>query len=190
MKEPKVSRPDAVLQTRAEQDPQFAEDMWRFRHPEKDGQKLRVVDVLAELRDHYGLPVSLSTLSGFYKWLGLRRAFAESRNLIYQLKDEMKRDPSITLEAIERFGVIALATGGIQQKDGKLFAAMMKIGQNRTKLEQNDQKLGLQKQVVKLDERRLAILEAKASQADAAKEVLGTKLSPAEQNRRLREILK
>lgn len=40
------------------------------------------------------------------------------------------------------------------------------------------------------DDRKLAILEAKAAQADAAKDVLGTSLTPEEQNRRLREILK
>lgn len=40
------------------------------------------------------------------------------------------------------------------------------------------------------DSRKLAILEAKAKQCDQAKEVLTTKLTPEEQNRRLREILK
>ncbi|MEI6655826.1 MAG: hypothetical protein WCP45_13765 [Verrucomicrobiota bacterium] len=40
------------------------------------------------------------------------------------------------------------------------------------------------------DDRKLKLLEQKAAQADAAKDVLGTSLSPEEQNRRLREILK
>ena len=40
------------------------------------------------------------------------------------------------------------------------------------------------------DARKLAVLEAKAAQADQAKDVLGTQLTPEEQNRRLREILK
>ena len=51
-------------------------------------------------------------------------------------------------------------------------------------------KLSLAHRALDLDTRRLAILEAKAAQADAAKDVLGTSLSPEEQNRRLREILK
>ena len=45
-------------------------------------------------------------------------------------------------------------------------------------------------QAQQTDTRKLMLLEAKAAQADAAKDVLETKLTPEEQNRRLREILK
>lgn len=165
----KDPRADAILQNKAEADPQFAEDMWRFRHPEKDGQKLNLTDVLVELQDRHGLSVSISTLSSFYKWLALRRDFAESRNLVYQLKEEMKRDPSISLEAIEKFGVIALATGGIQKKDGKLFSAMMKIGQGRKKLEQNDKRLKQTDKSLENEDRRVKLLEQKAAFYDAVK---------------------
>ena len=41
-----------------------------------------------------------------------------------------------------------------------------------------------------VDRRKLALLETKARQADAAKDILTTKLSAEEQTRRLREILK
>jgi len=188
---PKDPRVDAILQNKAEQDAQFAEDMWRFRHPEKDGQKLSMAEVLVELQDKHALRVSLSTLSSFYKWLAVRRDFAESRNLVYQLKEEMKRDPSISLEAIEKFGVIALATGGIQKKDSKVFSAMMKIGQGRTKLEQNDKRLKQTDKSLAMEARRVAVLEKKAAQADAAAGVAHDgKLTDAEKAAELKRIFR
>jgi hypothetical protein len=190
METPKDPRSDAALKNKADQDPQFADEMWRFRHPEKDGQKLRLIDVAAELQTRYGLSASISTLHSFYKWLGVKRDFTESRNVVHQIKEEMRRDPSITPEAIERAGVVMFATGGIQRKDSRLFTAMMKIGQGRAKLDQNEKRLDQSDAQLKMESRRLALLEAKAAKADQAKEVLATKLSPEEQNRRLREILK
>lgn len=169
MERPKYPRIDAILQNKAERDPQFSEDMWRYRHPEKDGIKLSMTDVLVELLEKHQVTVSLSTLSSFYKWLSVRRDFQESRNLVYQLKEEMKQDPTMSLEAIERFGVIALATGGIQKKDGKLFAAMMKIGQGRKKLDQNDKRLKQTDKSLENEERRVKLLEQKAAFYDAVK---------------------
>jgi hypothetical protein len=51
-------------------------------------------------------------------------------------------------------------------------------------------RLMLQAEAQQMDARKLAILETKANQADSAKDVLTQKLSPEEQTRRLREILK
>jgi hypothetical protein len=45
-------------------------------------------------------------------------------------------------------------------------------------------------QKTSMDERKLVLLEQKAAQADAAKEVIKSKLTPEEQRRRLKEILK
>ena len=45
-------------------------------------------------------------------------------------------------------------------------------------------------QAQQIDSRKLAILETKAAQVDAGKEVLEMKLTPEEHKRRLREILK
>lgn len=51
-------------------------------------------------------------------------------------------------------------------------------------------KLILKADAQDMDRTKLALLEAKAKQADSAKDVLAGKLSPEEQTRRLREILK
>ena len=162
----KIARPDAVLQSKAEADPEWADLMWRYRHPEKDGQKLTLVEVMVELQENQGISIkSLSSISGFYKWLAVRRDFQNSRNVVYQIKEEMRKDRSMTPEAIERAGVVMLATRGIQMKDAKLFSAMMKIGQGRTKLDQNDKRLKQTDQSLEHDARRIRLLEEAAAEA-------------------------
>jgi hypothetical protein len=187
---PNTARPDAILQSRAEKDQDFADEMWRLRHPEKDGQKLTLVEVMVELEKKHGVSIkSVSSVSTFYKWLAVRRDFQQSRNVIHQIKEQMRQDPEFTEEAIERAGVVMMATRGIQTKDGRLFSAMMKIGQGRVKLKQNDQKIAISKEVVEMDKRKLVILERKAAKADAAEEVSnnGT-MSAEEKQARMKEI--
>jgi hypothetical protein len=188
----KIARPDAVLQSKAEADPEWADLMWRYRHPEKDGQKLTLVEVMVELQENQGISIkSLSSISGFYKWLAVRRDFQNSRNVVYQIKEEMRKDRSMTPEAIERAGVVMLATRGIQMKDAKLFSAMMKIGQGRTKLDQNDKRLKQTDQSLEHDARKLAMLEAKAAKADQADQVMGDgKLTEEEKAAKLKQIFR
>jgi hypothetical protein len=168
---PKTARPDAILQNKAEADQEFADVMWRLRHPEKDGQKLKLVEVMVYLQDEHGISIKWpSTVSDFYKWLAVRRDFQNSRNVVYQIKEEMRKDASMTPEAIERAGVVMMATRGIQMKDAKLFSAMMKIGQGRTKLDQNDKRLKQTDKSLEHDARKIAMLEKKAAFYDAVKE--------------------
>lgn len=182
---------NSPLQLRAEQDERFAEEMWRFRHPEEGGEKLTLEAILVEVPLRYGIVVSsLDTLSRFYKWLGLRRRFQAKNAAIRAIQEEMAKDPEISEEQIKSVGRRLFLTESVVDKDGKLFSDMVKIGQNEVKLRQNDQKIAISKEVVELDKRRLEILERKAAQTDAAKEVIKQKLNPEEENRRLREILK
>lgn len=190
MNEPEA-HPSSPLQLRAEQDETFAEEMWRFRHPEEGGEKLTLEAILVEVPLRYGIVVSsLDTLSRFYKWLGLKRRFRERNDAIRQLQEEMRNDPQFTEDQIKKVGRRLFLTESVVDKNGKLFMDMVKIGQNDVKLEQNDQKIAISREVVELDKRRLEILERKAAQTDAAKEVIKQKLNPEEENRRLREILK
>ena len=186
----KEIRSDAKLKNLAEKDPQFAAEMWRFRHPEDDGQKLTLEAICAALPGLCGLSCSISTLSEFYAWLRVKRRLDARASLADQLKLELAKDPDLTEDQIRRAGQRLFMAEGIIEKDARVFADMVKIGQNETKLAQNEAKLKISKQALSHDARRLALLEAKAAKADQAKEVLATKLSPEEQNRRLREILK
>jgi|JFJP01.1.fsa_nt_gi hypothetical protein len=170
MKEPEA-HVNSPLQLRAEMDAQFAEEMWRFRHPEEGGEKLTLEAILVEVPLRYGITVgSLDTLSRFYKWLGLRRRFQQKNDAIRQLQEEMRKDSKFSEDAIKKVGRRLFLTESVMDKDRKLFVDMVKIGQNDVKLDQNDQKIAISKEVVELDKRKLTILEKKAAFYDAVKE--------------------
>ena len=176
MNEPEA-HPSSPLQLRAEQDAQFAEEMWRFRHPEEGGEKLTLEAIMAECPLRYAIPVgSLDTLSRFYRWLKLRREFQEKRDAINQIKAEMAKDPEISEEQIEKAGRVMFLTDSYVKKDAKVFGSMMKIGQNKTalnqrqtQLDQRDREIAQREKLVAQSERRLAILEKKAAFYDAVK---------------------
>lgn len=176
MKEPEA-HVNSPLQQRAEQDARFAEEMWRFRHPEEGGEKLTLEAILVEVPLRYGITVgSLDTLSRFYRWLKVRRDFQAKRDAISQIKEEMAKDPSISAEQIERAGRVMFLTDSYVEKNAKVFASMMKIGQTdkslaqRDKqLTQRDQELTQREKLVEQSERRIALLEKKAEFADAVK---------------------
>lgn len=179
------------LQLRAEQDEQFAEAMWRYRHPEEGGEKMTLEAIMVECPLRHGIVVgSLNTMSRFYKWLGLRRRFQARNAAIRAIQEEMRNDPAVTEEQIKAVGRRLFLTESVVDKDGKLFADMVKIGQNEVKLRQNDDKIAINKEVVELDKRRLVMLERKAALLDQAKGVLEQSISKEEQNQRIREILK
>lgn len=188
---------NSPLQLRAEKDAVFAEEMWRFRHPEEGGEKLTLEAILVECPLRYGITVgSLDTLSRFYRWLGLCRRFQAKSNAIRQIQDEMAKDPDVSEEQIKKVGRRLFLTESVVDKDGKLFVDMVKIGQVDTtiaqrdkQLRQRDKELTQREKLVAQSERRVAILEKKAAQADQAKDVAnnGT-MSAEEKQARMKEI--
>lgn len=185
------ARADAKLQTLAEQDEQFAEDMWRFRNPEKGGKKLTYAAILLEVPLRCGFTVSLSTLHNFYRWLKVHRDFQEKRRDIAQLKLELAKDPDISEEQIEKAGRVMFMADGLITKNPKVFAAMVQIGHDKVKLQQNDVKIALSKEVVEMDKRKLVMLEAKAAKADEAEKVMGNgKLTEEEKAARMKRIFR
>lgn len=196
-----MDEPDAhissPLQLRAEKDAQFAEDMWRFRHPEEDGEKLTLEAVLVELDVRYGMRVgSLDTLSRFYRWLKVRRDAREKRDAIRQFKEELAKDPTIDRSQIEEAGQLMFLTDSMVDKNAKVFAGMVKLGQGNKSLDQRDKQLAQRdkeldqrEKLVKQAERKLRILEAKAAQADQAKDVaMNGTMSAEEKQARMKEI--
>ncbi|MEI6656756.1 MAG: hypothetical protein WCP45_18475 [Verrucomicrobiota bacterium] len=176
----KLTRADAKLQNL----PQEAlDELWRYRHPEEGGEAMTLEAICAELPKRFNISISISSLSVFYRWLAVRQRLDARAALSDQLKLELAKNPEVSEKQIQQAGRRLFMAEGIIEKDAKVFAEMVKIGQNDQRLSQNDQKIGL-------DKRKLAILEKKAAQADAAKDVLGQSLSLEEQNRRMREILK
>ena len=158
-------RADAKLQSLPEE---ALQDLWRFRHPEEGGEKLTLEAICVEVPRLYGVTVALSSLHAFYRWLEVKRRLDQRQDLANQLKLDLAKDPEVSEAQIRAAGQRLFMAEGILDKDSKVFFDMVKIGQAETKLRQADAKIGLAKQAVKLDERRLAIIEAKAKRLDDA----------------------
>lgn len=152
------------------------EELWLMRHPGEDGEKLTMEAIAVEIPLRYGFTVSLSSLSEFYKWLRLKKRMEAARSRAEQARLALASDPNITPADLSRIGQMVFTAETIEDGNVKAYVELVKL------------QLQAAKQDIEI--RKLKVMEAKAAQADAAKGVLETKLSPEEQNRRLREILK
>lgn len=162
----KEIRADAKLKNLPEEELQ---EMWRFRNPEEGGEKLTLEAICVEVPLRYGFTVSLSTLSEFYAWLRVRRRLQARASLADQLKLELAKNPEVSEEQIKIAGQRLFMAEGIIEKDAKVFADMVKIGQADKKLSQNEQRLKQTDKSLEHDARKLAMLEKKAAFYDAVK---------------------
>lgn len=173
----KEIRTDAKLKNLSQQ---MLDELWRFRYPEEGGEKLTLEAICVALPKLCGFTVSISTLSEFYGWLKVKRRLDARANLADQLKAELAKDPDITEDQIRRAGQRLFMAEGIIEKDARVFAEMVRIGQDERRMAQNDETLALRKKVVQMDERRLAMLEAKSARLDAAEAAVAKINSDAE----------
>lgn len=158
MEPPKDTRADALLQTKAESDPEFEETMWLFRNPDKGGKKVTLAHIRAvEIPMRCGFTVSLSTLHGFYKWLELRKRWQAAEDVAAQARAEMAKDPDISDKELDNFAERVLKTEAVRGGNVKGYVALGKLQLSRTKLNQ--------------DARKLQLLERKAEFADEVKKV-------------------
>lgn len=171
--EDKEIRADAKLKNLP---PEALEELWLMRNPGEDGEKLTLEAIAVEVPLRYGFTCSVSSLSEFFKWLRLRKRLESAQHRAAQARMELARDPSITPADLSRVGQMVFTAETIEDGNIKAYVELVKL------------QLQSAKQDIEL--RKLKVMEAKAAQADAAKGILETKLSPEEQTRRLREILK
>lgn len=182
-------RADAKLQNL----PQAAHDeLWALRHPEIETDRAWTYsDVAAWVPGRFHFEVSVSAVSTFYQWLTLKKRMDERAEAADQLKLDLAKNFSVSEETIVKAGQRLFLVEGVMSKDVRAFSEMVKIGQEDTKLKQKDAQLALQKKAGERDERRLAILEAKAAQADAASAVTNdAALSDEEKASRLKLIFR
>lgn len=136
------------------------DELWRFRNPEDDGEKLTLEAVLVELKNGYGIEVSISTLSEFYKWLRFKRRMESGRKITDQVMEQMKRDPSMTLERMHDAAQFVFTNATLDHDDPKTYLALAK--------------LRLDAEKVKNDQRRIKLLEENAASAKAKLESVVT----------------
>lgn len=184
----KLTRADAKLQNLPKE---ALDELWRYRHPEEGGVPMTLEAICVEVPERFGVSISISSLSVFYRWLELRRRLEQRESVAEQLKAEMALNPDNSEEAIRKAGQRLFMTEGILEKDFKKFTGAAKMTTEAIKLQQAEKKITLLKKAGARDERKLAILEAKAAQADKASAVAHDgKLTDQEKAAELKRIFR
>ena len=153
------------------------EGLFRLFTATEDRPAMTLEEVTGVVATRCGLSVSLDTLSRWRSWYSLRSRMEAAKAKAEQARLEMlTQNPDMSPERLEEVAQMVFTAETLEGGDIKNYVALatLRLNQRRTEM----------------DERKLKLLEAKAAQADAAKEVLGSGLSTEEQNKRLREILK
>lgn len=172
----KKTRPEAKIKTLPEE---VQGALWEHVTTATDGRErpMTYEEAREWLRDAHGVTTSSAALSYWRGWYGLRRRTerAQARAREATLEWAAQHSDTTTTD-LERLGQLVFTAESIEGGDIRAYVDLMRL---RLKSEAQD-----------LDARRLAILEDKARQADAARDVLQSTLTPAQQAARLREILK
>ena len=171
MKQP---RADAKIKTLPEE---TQAGLFRLFSAEGGRDAMTLEEVRGVLASQHGLSVSLASLSEWRSWYGLRARMDAAKCRAEQARlERLSKNPDMSPEKLEAVAQMVFTAETLEGGDIKNYVALatLRLNERRTRLE----------------ERRVAVLEMKAAQADQAKDVLGQSLTPEEQNRRLREILK
>lgn len=134
--------------------PEILEELWRYRNPEDDGQKLTYVEVLAVLHSKHGISSSLGALSEFYSWLRLKLRIERAAERATQVRLELAKDSAITPDDLERIAQTVFTAEALEGKDVEGYVKLATLRLNRQRVNQ--------------DERKLSIIEAKARRLDEA----------------------
>lgn len=160
------ARPDSVLKRLPEE--LQIEIIERLKEPAFTLAKCR-----AWLRED-GISTSLSALSRFRDWWLLRQQLTKNEATVEQLIERLPK-AGLTPEQIQEVGQSFFTALALEQQDVKSWHLA--------------QSLALKKQQLGLDSRKLALLEKKAAQADAARNTTADdSLTPEQKDAKLRQI--
>lgn len=133
--------------------PEVLDMLWRLRNPDEEmDKKFTFVEVLAWLKQEHGIDSSLGALSEFYSWLRLKHRMENAAARATQVRLELAKDSSITPDDLERIAQTVFTAETIEGGDVEAFVKLATLRLNRQRVDQ--------------DERKLKIMEAKASRLD------------------------
>ncbi len=132
--------------------------------------------IAAWLRRKTGMVVRSDTsFSSWYSWRVLRQELEQKHDQVTQLREFLKRElPEMPEDKLERFGQAAFSAMALQTGDPKTWARILA--------------LQLKARQIRVEERRVTLLEQKAAQADKAKDVAVSTLSPEEKVKEMKRI--
>lgn len=169
---------------------QVLDELWDLKFPADLEQKaLGLVEICRVIRDQYRIEIGKSALGEFYQWLEVQRRMWSRESLIDQMKEIIAKDTSLTPAQVKAAGQRLFMADGILEKDVVKFKVGADGESADYKARQKDQEIALRKESVNVLKRKLALLEAKAAQADEAAKVSGDgALSAEEKAARLKQI--
>jgi len=150
---------------------------------------LSYTDAAKKLWEDFSVRVSPSSLSSFWQECSQRRLLdriAASGVKVNDAVGQFRKSQAQTLEALE--GMVGTIAFEKSMEAGEEFDP--KTIANFTSLIIEIKKLAIKEAELSLDQRRVILLEKKAAAFDQAKAVIEAQLSPEEQRKRLKEILK
>lgn len=143
-------------------------------------QRLRrtsAVKVIAWLQEKHAVKTSAGSLSDFFSWYPRSGWLKQSAAFATDLEATIKKLPElqITAEKAAQVAQVAFEIQAAQNRDPELFLALRKNAHDSATL--------------RLNERKVKLLEAKAAQADQAREISGNAdLTPAEKEQRIKQV--
>lgn len=131
---------------------------------------------------------SVSSLSRWLSGWRLRERLRQNETIVDTvLAEAQKNDPSLTTEKLFPLGQAMFSAMAIDAQDPQVWLATQRLELERQTAEA---RWKIEREKLDQAERKIVLLEKKAAQADEAKEVINSTLTPEEQRARLKEILK
>lgn len=140
-------------------------------------QSTSYVQAKGIVREKFGVETSVGALCEFFAWYPTSRIVEEAASIADQLKADLKKLPGLDLDddKLSRIGQAAFEAQALKAGDSDAFVALRKLRQK-----DNEHRL---------NERRIALLERKAAQADQAEGVTRDEsLTPEQREAKMREI--
>lgn len=117
------------------------DELWLLRHPVDGGKRKKIREIKALLPKQFGLSASISTISGFYRWLRQKRETEQSMEAAEQAKLEfLKENPDASPEALHSLAQMVFTNKAMQQGDVKAWAKVAGIWERKKAREFNEKK--------------------------------------------------
>lgn len=163
------ARKDSVLKSRALKDPAFGEKVFAWINEPKTkecaGGATYAMQQLAKMRI---VVKSEATISDFYSWWGLRKAYQNAASHAADQKELMlKFDPN-DVERAEKFGDFVFLQDAIALKDPEAFIGLGMLREKRKAGQLKQEDLQLQKQRFEFSASKAALEHARELRAIAS----------------------
>jgi hypothetical protein len=136
----------------------------------------------------FGFACSRQVLSKFFQWQTTQEDLDQANDTMAQVEEFIARqNKDWTPEKVRNAAITFFTAQTTSNKDLDGFVTVANLDLNERKAKT---KAGFEREKIDLQKRKLVLLEKKAAQADAAKEVINSALSPEDQRARLKEILR